>query len=263
MGRRLLRFRRRLKARLIAAGLTLAVVVTVVGLLGATLARAAPAWWRQYRPTPELREHATKVENAAVSNLYRQRPPDPDWDPAEQRGQWRSEVWSISLKDDDASAWLTSRLPEWIDGQADLSGWPDTLGQPQVHFAAGVVRIGVLLRREGGDRILTASARPEIRADGSLWFRTDWIHVGRLPVPARLLLTRAQRRLDTYLPENIADDPYSAGFLDVLRGAAPLAARPQLKLEDGRVVRLLGVRVLAGRIEFDCRTESQDTLAEQ
>ncbi|USO00229.1 MAG: hypothetical protein H6810_06100 [Phycisphaeraceae bacterium] len=258
---RLRRIRRKLKARLIAAGLSLAIIITIGGLFGAILARAAPSWWRQYRPTDELRERAVRIENAAITHLTLVRPADPEWERADDPGPWHSKAWSIMVKEADASAWLTARLPEWIDGQADLSGWPDALSQPQVHFDDGLIRLGVLLRRHDGDRILTASFRPQIDANGSLWLHTNWVHVGRLPLPAQLILARAGHRLESYLPESIADDPYSASFIDVLRGKAPLAIKPELSLQDGRVVRLLAIRVREGRIELDCRTESRDTLA--
>ena len=209
------------------------------------------------------RGHATAVENAAVSQLYRQRPADEAWLNDPDPGPWRSAPWSVALKDDDASAWLTARLPEWVDGQADLDGWPDTLDQPQIHFVDGLMRIGVLLHGEDGDRFLTASVRPELRDDGSLWLHTRWIHIGRLPVPASLLLARAGSHLDAYLPGTLADDPHSARLIDILRGNAPLALKPEMRLEDGRVVRLLGLRVRDGRIELNCQTESTHALAKQ
>lgn len=262
MDRRVLRFRRKLKARLIAAGLTLAVAITLAGLLAASLTRAAPSWWRLYRPTAELRDHAADFENAAVSQLYRRRPDDPDWVRSGRTGPWRSTPWSIFIRDEDASAWLTARLPEWINGQEGLA-WPIALSQPQVSFHDGVVRLGVLLRNDDRPRILTASVRPEIRPDGSLWLRSRWIHIGRLPVPAAFLLARAESRLDGYLPDDVADDPFSHRFIEILRGRAPLAQRPEMRLDDGRTVRLLAVRVLDGRIELDCRTEARDALAQQ
>lgn len=254
---RLVRFRRRLRTRLIAAGLSLAVAITILGLVSATLSRAAPSWWRQFRPTPELRERATAVENAAISRLYAHHPPDPAWlaNPGDE--PWRSAQWSIALKDEDASAWLTARLPEWVDAHAEIPRWPVALGRPQVRFETGLVRIGVTLRRDDGERVLTASVRPVLREDGSLWLRAHWIHVGRLPIPATLLLNRVGERLDRYLPTPIADDPHSAGFIAVLRGRAPLAVEPTVRLEDGRLVRLVGLRVTEGRIEIDCRTESR------
>jgi hypothetical protein len=248
MGRRLLRITKNLRSRLIAASLVLAATLTLAGLLAATLTRTAPAWWRQYRPTPELRTLASDVENAAISTLYRQRPPDPAAQPA-------SAPWSVAVRDQDASAWLIARLPEWMNGNADLPDWPDSLGQPQIRFEPGLVRVGVLFRRENGDRVLTASVRPVLAPDGSLWLRTAWIHIGRLPVPAALILRNAERQLLPYLPGDLADERSAASLLAILRGDAPLARTPALRLEDGRAVHLLGLRVLEGRVEFDCRTD--------
>ncbi len=262
MDRRVLRFRRKLKARLIAAGLTIAVAITLAGLLAASLSRAAPSWWRVYRPTPALRKHAAQFENAVVSQIYRRRDDDPRWRLEGRNGPWRSAPWSVFIRDEDASAWLATRLPEWIDGQDGLA-WPISLSQPQVSFRQNVVRIGVLIRTDRGSRILTAAVKPEIRDDGSLWLRSRWVHIGRLPVPAAFILARAESRLGEVLPEDVADDPFSHAFLEVLRGRTPLAREPVMDLDDGRIIRLLDLRVLEGRIELDCRTEARDTLAQQ
>ncbi len=262
MDRRVLRFRRKLKARLIAAGLTIAVVITLAGLIAASLSRAAPSWWRVYRPTPALRDHAADFENAVVSQLYRRRDDDPGWLRSGRGGPWRSAPWSVFIRDEDASAWLTTRLPEWINGQDGLA-WPISLSQPQVAFRGGVVRLGVLIRTDRGSRILTAAVKPEIHDDGSLWLRSRRIHIGRLPVPAAFILARAERRLGEVLPDDIAEDPFSRKFIEILRGRAPLAREPVMRLDDGRAVRLLGLRVLDGRIELDCRTESTGPLVRQ
>ena len=257
---RVIRIRRKLRARLIVAGLALAATVSVAGLVASGLARSAPSWWRVYRPTPELADHGAAVENAVVSLVYQQREPDPEWLAAPE-GPWRSQTWSRAIRDEDASAWLATRLPAWIDGQSDLPGWPDGLGKPQIRFDEGIVRIGISYARDDGHRVISANFRPTVHEDGSVWLRSDWVHLGRLPVPASLVLGEAADRLRDRLPESLAGDPNAARLARVLAGDIPLAENPVMRLEDGRAVRLLGVRVGEGRIELDLRTEIDSALA--
>lgn len=249
MDRRSIRLRRRLRRTLIAGGLALTAGATVLGLLAMVLSRAAPPWWRIYRPTEDLRETATAVENAVVSTLYRQRSPDHAHahdDEAPAHGT----PWAVALRDQDASVWLALRLPDWIDGHAHSPRWPGELAQPQVRFEKGVVRVGVLLRRESGERVLSASLRPRLDEHGALWVRLTWVSIGRMPIPAGLVLDRVQGLLDPFIEDDRA-------IARVLSGRAPAAGEPVLRLEDGRLVRLVGVRVLDGRIEFECRTENR------
>jgi hypothetical protein len=268
MRRRLLRIRRRIRTIAIAAGLALAGVAALALLTASSLVRASPSWWRHYALDPELRDHATAVENAAISQLYRTRPADPDWQRDPGDAPWRSAPWSIALKDEDASAWLTARLRDWMEGEADrgrLDAWPEGLGQPQVRFEAGRLRLGAALRFENGSRVISAAIEPEFRDDGSLWLDTDWITIGRLPLPAGPVLARADRAIRDELPGDIAqaisDDAEQVGFFDILRGEAPLARTPVLRLDDGRAVRLLGLRLRDGRLEVDCQTVARQTAA--
>lgn len=258
MGRRLLRIRRRTRTIAIASGLSLAVVVTLLLVVGFSLARAAPSWWRQYTLDDRLRAHATTVENAAVSQLSRARPADASLKPGDP---WRSAPWSIALKDEDASAWLTARLQNWLAGDQGFRDWPEGLGRPQIRFEDGRLRLGASIRFDDGERVLSAAVEPEFRDDGSLWLKTDWIHVGRLPLPAGPMLARAEHSIDRHVPGDLSGNAHATSLFSILRGEAPLAQRPALRVDEGRAVRLLALRLLDGRIELDCQTVSRDALA--
>lgn len=258
MGRRLLRIRRRTRTIAIASGLGLAVVVTLLLVVGFSLTRAAPSWWRQYTLDDRLRSHATAVENAAVSQLSRTRPADTNLKAGEP---WRSAPWSIAIKDGDASAWLTARLQNWLAGDQGFRDWPEGLGRPQIRFEEGRLHLGASLHFEKGDRVLSAAVEPEFRDDGSLWLKTDWIHIGRLPLPAGPMLARAEDAIDQRIPGDLADNAHASSLFAILRGEAPLAQRPVLRIDEGRAVRLLALRLLDGRIELDCQTISREALA--
>lgn len=258
MGRRLLRIRKRTRTIAIALGLGLAIPVTLALLVGFSLARAAPSWWRQYTLDDKLRARATSVENAAVSMLSKTRPTDPSLQPGDP---WKSAPWSIAIRDDDASAWLTARLGNWLASDQGFKDWPEGLGRPQIKFENGQLRLGAMLRFEKGNRVLSAAIEPEFRDDGSLWLRTDWIHIGRLPLPAGPMLARAQSAIDQRMPGDLADNEHAVSLFKILRGDAPLAQHPVLRIDEGRAVRLLALRLLDGHIELDCQTVSQEALA--
>lgn len=248
-------------------GLTLAALVTLGLLFTTSLAHTAPSWWRHYTLSDDLRAHATQVENAAVSQLTKTRPADPAWTNAHEGEPWRSERWSIAIREEDANAWLTGRLRNWIAGDDTLDIWPEGLTQPQVKFENGVLRLGASLKFERGRRVLSAAILPEFRDDGSLWLRTDWVHIGRLPLPAGPMLARADRALRNELPDGVGASVTAgaelAGFFDILRGNAPLSTNPTLRLDDGRSVRLLDLRLREGRAEIDCRTTAQRTATRE
>ena len=257
MRRRLLRLRRRIRPIAIGAGLACAAIAALLLITASSLVRLSPSWWRHYTLDTGLKDHAARVENAAISHLYRARPADPAL--TDDGAPWRSAPWSIALREEDASAWLTARLPDWLEGDAGkIAEWPEGLGQPQVRFENGRPRVGAALRFEQGDRVISAAITPEFHDDGSLWLRTDWIHIGRLPLPAGPMLTHADRAIADEMPEELADeiarDAERAGFFEILRGEAPLVREPVLRLDDGRAVRLLALRLTDGRIEIDCQT---------
>jgi hypothetical protein len=55
------------------------------------------------------------------------------------------------------------------------------------------------------------------------------------------------------LPQGSKTDAERA--LDALAGRAPAFKEATVKLEDGRHVRLVGIKALEGRAELTCRTE--------
>jgi hypothetical protein len=245
----------------IVAGAVVLVGLIAVGVLSArSLTRAAPSWWQNTAPSTDRADRARDLENAAVSQLYLARKPSAD---APAPGlSWQSEPWSVSLRDTDVTAWLTSRLPRWLEGQRGMPEWPDELSQFQVRFDDNAVRVGVRVQSPPGDpnartRYVSATFIPEIDDRGSLWLRTTWAHMGRLPVPASWIIgDRADAGL---IPANLLQHPDAAAFLNVARADAPLAVDPVATLEDRRRVRLLNLRIRDGRLELTMRTESRPT----
>ncbi|MEM7623170.1 MAG: hypothetical protein AAF235_08185, partial [Planctomycetota bacterium] len=100
-----------------------------------------------------------------------------------------------------------------------------------------------------GSGLLSATFEPTVHGDGSVWVRTAWVHLGRLPLPADWVLSRTP-------PEPVARLDAAAELLRVLAGTTPAAEDPVIALPDGRRVRLLAISVKRGVIELTCRTES-------
>ena len=228
-------------------------VASRIGMLSALLTRTPPSWWRTPIVDASIADRATTFENAAVSQLYLARPMDPASFSEDRTTS--SEPWRVALDERDINAWLTARLPRWLEGQGDAVEWPAGISELQVRADEGVVRAGFRVDRPAGTRYVTASFRPELDDAGAFWLRASWIQVGRLPIPAAWVLGEDDDR--GILPTQLIERPEVEVFLRMARGEAPFANDPVVRLEDNRRVRLLDVRVRRGKLELTMRTETR------
>lgn len=260
---------RRLRRWAIGIGLGLAAAITLGWIIVASMLKAAPPWWRQVRVQEQrTQEIAQEVENALGTHLHLAREGEKKPD-----GMWRSEPWGVSIPSADANAWLNARLPRWLETADAGFELPDQIAEVQVEFRDGRVSIGVAGRlggaveerlqaagaggdAEGGEeegdaarRIIWASASPRIDENGLLSLTLDRVYVGRLPISRALLAEIAERA---------GLDGRSVGgggpWLDLLHGEE-MKVEPLMKLEDGRRVRITGLRAREGRLEVTCVTE--------
>ena len=240
---------RRWRRRLVAAGLALAALCGAGAASAVGLAASRPGWWREISPNdPGALLRARAVENGTVTLL------------TQARG---NEAWTVRLADTDAAAWLACRLSEWATSQGRLAAWPAELSQVQVLFEDGAVLVSAEVRlREGGTRVFSARLRPTVDAAGALWLRASSVGVGRLRLPAGLMLAEGPEgapgrwlRPDRALADGLPGGVSGRDVTRVLLGDVPLARLPALRLADGRRVRVLGVRVVPGFLELTCRTE--------
>lgn len=258
---------RRLRRWAIGIGLGLAAAVTLGWIMVASMLRAAPPWWRQVRVQEQkTQEIAQEVENALGTHLHLARDGEKKPD-----GIWRSEPWGVSIPSADANAWLNARLPRWLETAEAGIELPDQVAEVQVEFNDGRVSIGVAGtlevvgaeagenasdagQGEGARRIVWASAVPRIDESGLLSLTLDRVYVGRLPISRSLLAEIAER---AGLGRNGGGAGTGAGaspWLDLLRGHE-VKVVPLMKLEDGRRVRITGLRAREGRLEVTCVTE--------
>src|SRR5262249_49421379 len=85
-------------------------------LIGYTLLRAAPRWWRTIlREDPATVNLAVNVENALINRVNEHKP----LPPREPGQPWLSEPWTIRIDSSEANAWLNVRLPMWLNNQEE------------------------------------------------------------------------------------------------------------------------------------------------
>ncbi|MEM0983659.1 MAG: hypothetical protein AAGI17_06910 [Planctomycetota bacterium] len=245
---------------LIRSTLILLALLTLGALFAATQIERAPRWWRHLRPDDDrVVAGATAIENQLGRELHRLR--SIEGTSADGTRQL-SVPWALEVSDLDASRWLTGRLPRWLETETGLDEWPEELSQMQVRFVGGEVRVGVRLgakeEEPGSGRVVTASLKPEIRSDGSLWVKPTWVHVGRLPLPAPMVLREARANAADFFPDELegVDLTFVEKLFEIALGEEAVNLTPELRLVDRRRVRLLDVRVDDGVMRVVCRTES-------
>lgn len=214
---------------------------------GWVLIRHAPSWWRTVRKDdPATIEAARRLQDAVATQLHLIRGSGDDG---------TGEVWAVSIKAGDANAWLNASLPRWLAHQHKAFDWPRELAELQVEFDDGVVRVGALVAIAGERRIFSATLEPVLSAAGELWMEASWVRVGRLAVPAGLVIDRARAQRERIVPEPVRDLPETIHMFDAFAGRLPMAREAVVRLGDGRLVRLLKIRARDGRLEVTFRTE--------
>lgn len=248
---------RRTRRRLIGVLVALAGLALILAAPALWLANSRPTWWPRAGPDlPAATIRARALENGLVTLLTNIRPID--------LATGRSAPWSVAMQADDATAWLVARLPQWAAQQQRLGAWPPQIAETRAWFGPDALWLGARLRTSGTDQFLAARLEPEIRADGALWLPARSISVGRLPLPAALMFSRTgtgpglaadMLGTDRQVPPALWQRPEALRATRAIAGLEPLLADPSIDLRDGRRVRLLSVRVEAGRLLLVCRTE--------
>jgi hypothetical protein len=247
---------RRATRTIVVAGVVLALVGSITGVVITTLANAAPVWWRSVQVANEsTRELAVHFENAVSNQLTSARPVAADLAPGER---WRSEPWSVAIEPREVNAWLNARMPAWLESRGDLAQWPQELEELQVDFESGLIRVGVQVRTsgQGGGRrqIVTANLRPRVDEEGSIWMPAERLDIGRLSLPASWVLANAQGWAGEAVPSEFEQQAELSAMFDLFKGLTA-RADPVIALPDGRQVRLLDVRAREGRLVLTCVTE--------
>lgn len=226
------------------------------------LSRSTPAWWTRVEGGASVEvggvpadwaARGADVENAVVAQLSLVR--KGRWHPD---GVWRSEPWSVSISEEDASAWLATRLPRWVKNREGESAWPMQVAQSRVAFTKGRIIAGAMLRNGGeAAQIMGVEIAPYVDEFGALRVPATKVRIGRVSLPAAWLFGAVAARAEDFVPRESLESPTAKTVSDALRGESVLTRNAVIRLEDGRRVRVLDMSPQDGRLEVTLQTESR------
>ncbi len=237
--KRTVRVLRRRRAFLASCAIVLMGAVCLVTAVGFSLARSAPSWWVDVdKESPRNITLADQVQNLSITYIHADH---------ESVTEGASQ-WPVKMTDEAANAWLNINMPGWFTKISDGMDWPESISQVQIVFDSGTVRLGVRVRTEIGTRIYSCAIVPELREDGSLWMKARTVSMGRLTLPANWVLRGAEAHAAGFIPEQLRGTAEAEALFEKLTGQLPLFDVAEVKLGDGRRVRLLDLRVRDGTI---------------
>ncbi len=205
------------------------IVLGGVLIVGVARLNDVPAWWKRAQEAmgdaSTIGLQAEQLENAVTTQLTAIR------DPADPR-------WTVAMTPEQANAWLDARLVDTITTHMGQEAWPDEIERVLLGVIEDQLILGVRAKHQHGSMILWAHVQLELDAQGELWAGLSNIHAGRVWMPTRVLgvLGRGQPS-----------------------GSKLRIGSAQLELGDGRIARLLALRVNAGRVELALETTSGST----
>lgn len=229
-------------------------LVTLSALAGILLivlwwsAGLRPAWWSPIdQASPALRDRATRLENGAVTLMYGG---DPATAPATPGPANTPRRFTALVTADDAQAWLNTKMPQWAVAAGHVRRWPAEISDLTLRFENDQLLLGARLQTTSGERFVAALLTPRIDESGQLWITAKSVSIGRLTLPASLLLPSA-------LPPSAtaAAEPGAAAMSNALAGRAPLALRPTLQLAGSQVLHLRAISVKDGNLLLECEVE--------
>jgi hypothetical protein len=218
-------------------GLTvLILLMLLIAAVALGLTRCQPIAYIPSDPrNPAVAARGETLENAAAAQLTAVRP-DADGAP----GKYVSAPWSVAVTQEDANAWLATRLEDWLRSRG--ASLPYGLLAPSVSFSEDGLLFCAPVETPAGVTVVSLPIMLTLGTDGGLdiSFGTAW--AGLLPVPGASAVVLTTMR--TALKQDITHEG--------LRIATPI-----ISVDDGRHVRLTGVRAGSGRIELTFQTEEK------
>lgn len=202
-----------------------------VAVLMLAMIRARPAWYAPAGAFPEQAALAEAFERRALSVLSDAHPFGVDW--------------TFTLTADEARAWISHRLPEWLANQ-NAAHHPHPEGiRAGVSFTPDDASIGVLVRTWIGDTVAWARVGLPCEAREAAASPRTVFGLGRVRMPAWMLGVWAPE-----LPRLLERTREPA------RGARAGGPREAtITLDDGRRVFLRRVEGGTGTVTLTCRTE--------
>jgi hypothetical protein len=221
-------------------GVWLITAIAAFSIFGYLLTLRTPRWFRTINPRDAaLVDSAQRVENRIITQLYKYRG---EVDPATGA---TGEPWDLTISQDEATAWLSCKLPDWLRNLDDRFTWP--VGVENVQAAFDPSRLWLAASVDSGSRsVVCVGASPRIEASG-LYLRSGRAGIGSLVLPASLLGGRAESLFSSADKHNRA--------WKIASGTSPALPNATLRLEDGRQVRVVAITLDRETLTLRCQTE--------
>lgn len=214
-------------------GCAIVVVILLGGcLITATIAgwmwSAEPEHWRQHArfvadtPEDELEQLAADLQNRVPSELSQ-----PSDTPR-----------TITLKLNEANAWLDQKLDDWLAHQG--ASLPPGVSEPMLATEDDKIIFAFCVEAEGTEQIVSVFFNLGFEPDGEARLLVDRVELGRLSVPVSTLIGLMEG----------TDADEAAGVLRGEHGFDPVGP-----IDGTRQARLLGVEVHEDRLELEVINE--------
>lgn len=240
--------RSRLRSRLVASGLSIVAILTLLTLGFAWSALSKPSWWDTATPTTATPGTSTPgpstrwgvglaLENGITAALHAPRAP--------------GERWTVALKQSDLNAWFDERLALWLRNR-DIE-LPDGWSAPRARFDG--TRLSIVSRLDQAGRAprfigvsmelsVPAGNAPSASADSpgasppAFRIVAPRLLVGRLAIPVAAAPGFADWLAGLFASAGL-DAAQATSLTQGLLGARDLPAH--IALQDGRSLHLLGI----------------------
>jgi len=251
--------------RKLLIGITVLVVLILTAI---ALLLHRPSWFdSRLIPQRDAHQRGSELETAIIRELTRVRPgkegtqnerasdqtinqskdlPESSEKPTPGT-TYVSEVWAVSIMESDINAWLSGRLPAWLQSRevsmpVAFNNLCVRLDDNAAYIAAEYTGPPLV--------ILTQPVTLEITPTGDLSIRFSSISSGLLPLPGLNLTSLLPRDLISSLLGNPPPRDAANGSVNDIH-----ISNATIRLEDGRTVRILDLKIKTGRFEVTCQTE--------
>lgn len=225
--------------------LSIAISVVCVALIGlgafayvSSLARATPSWWAQTMPADERARLAKQTENSVITLVHRP----------------QGERWSLEIDESAVNAWIAEKLPAWLNHGEGADTWPPEITELRMIFGDDRLLLAARIHDPSTDttRVVGATLAPRITDTGQLWIPARRVHIGALDLPGGSLIARTAD--SDVLPAQLRERPTVPLLLQALAGDRPALESAELRLGDGRRVRVESMTLEDGRATLVCQT---------
>lgn len=201
-----------------------------------------PEWWETSLPeVPPVApdDVGADIEMAITTQMTQERP--------------AQNSWTIDVNEQQASAWLTGRLPDWLlNRSADV---PAEWSRTAIRFTPGEFHIvAEVTPKNGGTRYVGLVLEPTIDHNGAMNIRAMAATLGRLRTPFNVIADRLGSKLVNISEGAGGDNPHAAAVQDFIDSHTLTISPPDFQLDDGRKVRIIGIEVTPGNLRLTCTT---------